>query len=154
MLFCQVDYLLIIQDICPNSKLEELEYKEWNLKKELWNIDDSITDLKNQEVNTEIIMNYLEHFNNTYQNLENGEKRILIENLVKEVKIKGDKYIRLKLHIPLQEFRVFIPQFVPQGANNRIFFILILLYDLKLYYNNKPRKGILSAPYSKKKFII
>ena len=137
-----------------NQKTEEINYKEWELKKELWNIEDRINDIQTGKVNEEIITNYLENFVKIYDELEAGEKKVLIESLVKEVIIKGDKEIKMTLQIPFEKFRVSIPAISPKGTNNRNRFILHLSYNLMVYYNNLNGISTLSTPYSKSRFIL
>gem|GEM_PF-4049239 len=90
------------------------------IEKELWNIEDRINDIQTGKVNEEIITNYLENFVKIYDELEAGEKKVLIESLVKEVIIKGDKEIKMTLQIPFEKFRVSTPAISPKGNRTPI----------------------------------
>jgi site-specific DNA recombinase len=97
-----------------NHKLEEIDPKENLLKKKLWETEDSVNEINTEDYNVEIITNYLENFVNIYEDLELGEKKLLLECFVKKVEIEKSKEIKLTLQIPLEKFRVFIPHISPK----------------------------------------
>ena len=68
-----------------NHKLEEIDPKENLLKKKLWEIEDSANEIKTEDYDVEIITNYLGNFVNIYEDLELGEKKLLLECFVKKV---------------------------------------------------------------------
>ncbi len=92
-----------------NQKAEDIDAKEQALKTALWEIEDKFNEAETEDLNVETITHYLAHFAGTYAHLEAGEKKLFVESLVKKAEIGKNKEIKLTLHIPLGEFRVFIP---------------------------------------------
>jgi len=137
-----------------NQKLDEIDSEENLLKKKLWEIEDRVNEIKTEDLNAEIITNYLSNFVNTYDSLELGEKKILLESFVKKAEIKKSKEIKLTLQIPLEKFRVFIPDISAKSMNNRKSLMLHLRYNLTIYYKNLTRTALFYSPYSKKKYVI
>jgi site-specific DNA recombinase len=137
-----------------NQKLEEIDSEKNLLNKRLWEIEDKVNGIKTEDLNVEIITNYLETFVNTYDGLELGEKKMLLESLIQRADINEAKNAKLTLQIPLEKFRIFIPDISATGKNNRKVLILHLTYNLSLYYNNLARKAMFYSPYSNKKFSI
>ena len=89
-------------------------YKVTNGKLEINPEEDQIVK-KVFELYVEIITNYLVNFVNIYEDLELGEKKLLLECFVKKVEIEKSKEIKLTLQIPLEKFRVFIPDISATG---------------------------------------
>ncbi len=89
------------------------------MKKKLWEIEDSANEIKTEDYDVEIITNYLENFVNIYEDLELGEKKLLLECFVKKIEIEKSKEIKLTLQIPLEKFRVFIPDISATGPTPR-----------------------------------
>jgi len=108
-----------------NRKLEEIDSEKNLLKKRLWEIEDKVNGIKTEDLNVEIITNYLETFMSTYDGLELGEKKMLLESLIQRADINKAKNVKLTLQIPLEKFRVFIPDLSPKcrKTQNRIFYL-------------------------------
>ena len=103
-----------------NQKAEEIDEKENTLKKALWEIEDTLNEVETEDWNAEIITHYLTSFAGMYENLEAGEKKLYVESLVKRVEIGKRKEIKLTLHIPLEKFRVFIPDISATGSRTPV----------------------------------
>jgi hypothetical protein len=112
-----------------NQQLEDIDAKEQVLKTALWEVEDKRNEEETEHLNVETITNYLAHFAGMYDNLQTGEKKLCAESLVKRVEIGMGKEIKITLHVPLGEFRVFIPDISATGSNNRKTVILHLKYD-------------------------
>ena len=103
-----------------NQKLDEIDSEENLLKKRLWEIEDKVNGIKTEDLNVEIITNYLETFVNTYDGLELGEKKMLLESLIQRADINKAKNVKLTLQIPLEKFRVFIPDISATGSRTPV----------------------------------
>ena len=67
-----------------------------------------------------IITNYLKDFVNIYDDLEAGEKKLLLESLVQRAYINKSKEVKLILNLPLEGFRVFIPDLSATGSRTPV----------------------------------
>ena len=95
------------------NKTSEISRKDGEIKKELMLLDDRMTDIRTLSVSGEIVTKNLTDFVKIYDGLEPGEKKLLIESVVRLVEVKEGMNIRISLQVPLEKFRVFIPQCVP-----------------------------------------
>jgi hypothetical protein len=134
------------------NKTSEISRKDGEIKKELMLLDDRMTDIRTLSVSGEIVTKNLTDFVKTYDGLEPGEKKLLIESVVRLVEVKEGMNIRISLQVPLEKFRVFIPRCVPKETNDRNSLMMDLKYCLKPYYTGLVRTTALTVPFAKKSF--
>jgi len=137
-----------------NEKSDKIVNEENRLQKEIWRIEDKIQGLQNKNYGVKGISDYLKHFTMVFDELDYGERKLIIESIIEEVRIGKNKRVRFTLIPPYNRFGVSDPFCVPEGINNRKNLILYLKYNLNIYYKNLIRKAFLSAPFSKMEVVI
>jgi len=91
---------LLKSDITPQSvnyiniHIDDYAEKERELQEQLWEIEDKITSIQHKNYNAGGLSDYLKDFVNAFNNdLDDGEKKLLIESLIDKVVIKENKKV-------------------------------------------------------------
>ncbi len=103
-----------------NEKSDKIVNEENKLQKELWRIDDKIQDIQNKNYGVKGISDYLRHFTMVFDELDFGERKLIIESIIEEVKIEKNKRVRFTLIPPYNTFGVSDPFCVPEGIRTPV----------------------------------
>jgi hypothetical protein len=101
-----------------NAQVEAVTEKETRLQERQWAIEDQVNDLQKQTYNAETISNQLKDFVANFPDLDQGERKLLIESLVEEVEIGQKKRVTASLRPPFA-FGFMSPELAPGGGKTQ-----------------------------------
>ena len=116
---------LLRNDLTPNavhyvnSQVDEFSEKENALQKQVWEIEERINAIKLQNYNTEGIGDFLKNFVKSFDDLDFGERKLLIESLVQKVVIYKNKKVTVTLQPPLHSLGFNTPSLALRGIEPR-----------------------------------
>ncbi|MTI53822.1 recombinase family protein [Geosporobacter ferrireducens] len=94
----------ILPEIIIQSRYKELEDQKKALKKQLQEVALELENNYSETYNIDMVMKYINTFNETYEYLTIEEKKKLLKQIVKEVKVDKDKVELTLYFLPTQEF--------------------------------------------------
>ena len=103
-----------------NEKSDKIIENEQNLQRELWKIEDKIQELQNKNYGVKGISDYLKNFTVIFDDLDFGERKLIIESLIEEVKIGKGKSVSFTLTPPYTAIGVSNPLCVPKGIRTPV----------------------------------
>lgn len=98
-----------------NEKSSKLMQEEDEHKKELWHIEGKIKNLQSRNYGVKGISDFLKNFAMAFEGMEPGEKKLMIESLIEEVKIGRNKEISFVFTPPYNSIGFGNPVCVPTG---------------------------------------
>ena len=103
-----------------NSKVDEFSEKERDLQEGLWKIEDEIGTIELMNYNAEGVCDYLKNFGKAFtDDLDFGERKLLIESLVQKVVIGKNKKVTVTLQPPLRSLGFNTPSLALRGIEPR-----------------------------------
>lgn len=149
-----------------NQQSDKIVEKEELVQKELWKMEDKIQMLQSRNYGVKGISDFLKNFSVTFEGMEFGERKLLIESLIEEVVIGENKTVSFTLIPPLtpvgKQKEGFLPKNPSLGYSSpdasqsestpNIYFRIIFRYGLKEYYEKRPGKTVIQAIHNTKKY--
>ena len=113
---------LLKNDLTPqsvnyvNAQVDEYSEKEKDLQEQLWEIEDEINSIQIENYNVQGLCDYLKGFVKEFtDDLDFGERKLLIESLVNKVAIGTNKKVTVTLQPPLQSLGFLSPSLALRG---------------------------------------
>ena len=97
-----------------NAQIDELCEQETRLQEQQWSLEDQINELRKQSYNADAIAGQLQDFVQNFPQLEAGERRLLVNSLIRSVEIGANKRVILCLRSPFC-FGSLSPVLAPRG---------------------------------------
>jgi len=108
-----------------NAQIEELSEKETRLQEQQWALEDQINELQKQSYDAAGIAGQLKDFVRNFPQLQAGERKLLIDDLIERVEIGQNKRVILTMRSPFA-FGYFSPSLAPRNLKILCKLLLIL----------------------------
>ncbi|MBA7637631.1 hypothetical protein ES703_45277 [subsurface metagenome] len=151
---------LLKNDLTPqavnylNAQVDEYSEKEKDLQEQLWNIEDEMNTIKLMNYNAEGTSDFLKNFVKSFDELDFGERKLLIESLVQKVVIDKNKKMTVTLQPPLQSLGFNTPLLARIGEKPKMDFSFCIQYSLNSYYRNVVGKSRIYSGFSQGEHLI
>ncbi len=114
--------------------------KETRLQEQRWALKDQINDLQKQTYGSTTIADQLKEFVQNFPQLQAGERKLLIDSLIKLVEIGQNKRVILTLRSPFHSFGYFSPSIAPRVIEpDGCAFVVQLSFRLEFHCGREPR---------------
>ena len=131
---------LLRNDLTPqtanylNSQVDRFSEKEGKLQERLWEIEDQINAVHVMNYNAKEVCDQLKEFVLTFPGLQEGERKLLIDSLIKKVEVKK-KEVTLYLKPPLVSLGFPSTSIAPRGKPTFPAFcqFLLIFYSITSY---------------------
>jgi hypothetical protein len=117
---------LLKNDLTPqavnyvNAQVDEYSEKEKDLQEQLWEIEDEINSIQIENYNVQGLCDYLKGFVKAFtDDLDFGERKLLIGSLVNKVVIGTNKKVTVALQPPLHSLGFLSPSLALRGVEPR-----------------------------------
>jgi hypothetical protein len=125
--------------------------RERELEEQLWEAEDTLNTIQPHNYNAEGVGSYLRDFVSSFTDLDNGERKLLVESLVKKVEIGSNKTAAVMLQPP---FGFLSPTLALRGEKPKMEFTICLEYSLMNYYGGTAGRSRVFTQYSKQEYSI
>jgi hypothetical protein len=103
-----------------NAQVDKYSEKGRDLQEQLWEIEDEINAIQIENYNVQGLCDYLKEFVKAFtDDLDFGERKLLIESLVNTVEIDKNKNVVVELQPPLHSLGFNTPTLALRGVEPR-----------------------------------
>jgi len=99
-----------------NAQIEELSEKETRLQEQQWALEDQINELQKQTYDAGVIADQPKEFVRNFPQLQAGERKLLVDSLIRSVDIGQNKRVTACLRPPFRSFGSLSPSLAPRGT--------------------------------------